>query len=160
MVLFFFRFTKFDRITYKEQLKKGIHPFLAAARGLVLNTFYTIIVIAGILAFLRLLGFVVFFTLKRFDLIRTVKKYSLSEEIKTNNPDKDGSGVVPIKQPIQVGRIKVPEAITKRCGPVRVRTGWHLEYRPEEAKKLKNEKKNEKRRKQKTEKEKFSVSSV
>lgn len=97
---------------------------------------------------IRLFGILVFFALKRFDLIRTVKFYTLKDEIETNkSPDDEERGGSPKKEPIKVGRIKVSEDIRKRCGSVRVRPGWHLEYRPDEAEKMKKRKEKEKEKK-------------
>lgn len=150
----FSRFTKFDRIVYKQQLKKGINPYVSAARGLVLNTFYTLLIILAIFIVLQLLGEVAFFVLKRFDLIRTVKQYTLKDEINDREPpDETKNTHSPTRQ---VGRLKIPDAISKKCGSVRgVRPGWHLEYKPEVAKELqkKKDKGKEKKKKEKEKKE-------
>ncbi|KAK3755315.1 hypothetical protein QZH41_014624, partial [Actinostola sp. cb2023] len=144
------RFTKFDRIIYKQQLKRGINPFVSAARGLVLNTFYTILIILAIFVVLRLFGEVVFIALKRFDLIRTVKQYTLKDEIDTNkSPDDVENSDSPAKETRKVGRIKVPDAIRKNCGSVRVRPGWHLEYKPELVEELRKKKEKDKEKEKK-----------
>ncbi|XP_078370020.1 uncharacterized protein LOC144653789 [Oculina patagonica] len=76
------RFTKFDRIRYKEVHKKAIAPYVAALRGLILDTFYMLLIVIGIFIIFRILGIVVFLFLKKLDLVRQVKHYQTSQDLK------------------------------------------------------------------------------
>lgn len=76
------RFTKFDRILYKEVHKKALAPYVAALRGLILDTFYMLLVVIGIFVVLKLLGMAVFVLLKKFDLVRQVKQYQANYDLK------------------------------------------------------------------------------
>lgn len=81
-LFFFFRFTKFDRFRYKEVHKKALSPYLAALRGVVLDTFYMFLVIIGIVILSKVLEIALFFLLKRFDLVRQVKHYQTHRDLK------------------------------------------------------------------------------
>ena len=89
-----------------------------------------------------------FFALKRFDLIRTVKQYTVKDEINDKEtPDETQTNHSPTRQ---VGRLKIPDAISKNCGSVRgAKPGWHLEYKPEVAKELQKKKDKGKEKKKK-----------
>lgn len=76
------RFTKFDRIRYKQVHKKAIAPYVAALRGLILDTFYMLLVVIGIVILLKILGMAVFLLLKKFDLVRQVKHYQANQDLK------------------------------------------------------------------------------
>ena len=76
------RFTKFDRISYKQVHKRAIAPYLAALRGLILDTFYVLLVVIGIVILLKVLGIAVFLLLKKFDLVRQVKQYQANQDLK------------------------------------------------------------------------------
>jgi hypothetical protein len=121
---------------------------VAAARGLILNTFYTLLIILGIFVFVRLSGLIVFLALRRFDLIRTVKNYRLAEDIEHEEyPDDEMAGKARETGTKSIGRLKVPDAIVKKCGPTRGRPGWHLEYRPDIAAELRSKRKDMKKEK-------------
>ena len=62
--------------------KKALAPYVAALRGLILDTFYMLLVVIGIFVVLKLLGMAVFVLLKKFDLVRQVKQYQANYDLK------------------------------------------------------------------------------
>ncbi|KAJ7385349.1 hypothetical protein OS493_016426 [Desmophyllum pertusum] len=102
------RFTKFDRIRYKEVHKKAIAPYVAAFRGLILNTFYMILIVIGIFILFQILGIVVFVLMKKFDLVRQVKHYQTNQDLK--------------KELTLPHCIKYPsnESVVRRVGPLQM----------------------------------------
>lgn len=88
-----------------------------------------------------------FLVLRRLDLIRTVKNYKLAENIENEEDTEDEVDGKPRKNGNKsIGRLKVPDAIVKKCGPTRDRPGWHLEYRPAMAAELLSKKREMKTR--------------
>ncbi|XP_048583220.1 uncharacterized protein LOC116617592 isoform X2 [Nematostella vectensis] len=141
------RFTKFDRILYKQQMMRGVDPYVTACRSLVLNTFYTLLVIIAIFVIITLIGEVLMVVLKRFDLIRTVKTYRVGAAI-TREQEKDPDGVQ------SVGRLKIPEMFKEGDDQVDNKEGWTLQWLPEVAKTL-NSTNNKKENVEKKRKDKF-----
>lgn len=120
---------------------------MAATRELILNTFYTALIILGIFIFVKVLGLLVFLALRRLDLIRTVKNYKLAENIDHEENTEDEVDGQPRKNGNKsIGRLKVPDTIVKKCGPTHSRPGWHLEYRPDKAAELRSKKREMKTR--------------
>ena len=117
-ISFFFRFTKFDRIRYKEVHKKAIAPYVAALRGLILDTFYMFLIVIGIFILFKILGISMFLLLKKFDLVRQVKHYQTNRDLK-----KDFTLPHCIKYPSservirRVGPLQMSDDMTATFGP-------------------------------------------
>ena len=81
---------------------------MAAFRGLILNTFYMILVVIGILILFQILGILVFVLMKKFDLVRQVKHYQSNHDLK--------------KELTLPHCIKYPsnESIVRRAGPLQM----------------------------------------
>jgi len=119
---FSFRFTKFDRIRYKEVHKKAIAPYLAALRGLILDTFYMILIVIGIFIVLKILGITVFMLLKKFDLVRQVKYYQVNQDLKKGlTVQREAPNCIKNRSKNALGRsvraIKLNESFKAKVGP-------------------------------------------
>jgi len=81
---------------------------VAALRGLILNTFYMLLIAIGIFIIFRILGIAVFVLLKKFDLVRQVKHYQTNQDLK--------------KELTLPHCIKYPsnESIIRRVGPLQM----------------------------------------
>lgn len=119
-----FRFTKFDTILYKENYKQAIQPYIAALRSLIIDTFYTLLVVVGISVVLKLLGTAIFVLLKKFDLIRQVKHYQTDYRLVHGKYTKPHClrRYVDGDTPREIGPVQIPDAIKEKCG-VAIREG-------------------------------------
>ena len=91
---------------------------MAALRGLVLNTFYLLLIVIGIFVIFKILGIVVFMLLKKFDLVRQVKHYQTNQDLK--------------KELTLPHCIKYPssESIIRRVGPLQMSEDMKEKFGP------------------------------
>ena len=106
-------------MAYKRSYKRAIQPYVTALRSLVLDTFYMVLVVAGISIILKMSELAVFVILKKFDLIRQVKLYQTNHELTYAGKTKpqclldrpDGA----VRR--RIGPVQIAEAIKEKCGP-------------------------------------------
>ena len=105
-----------------------ISPYVAALQGLILDTFYMILIVIGIFIVFKILGIAVFLLLKKFDLVRQVKHYQ-------TNQDLTREMAVPhcIKYPSleqierEIRPIQLSEEMRRKFGPT-VREGYSTQW--------------------------------
>lgn len=91
---------------------------MAALRGLILDTFYLLLIVIGIFIIFQILGIVVFMLLKKFDLVRQVKHYQINQDLK--------------KELILPHCIKYPsnESIIRHVGPLEMSEDMKEKFGP------------------------------
>lgn len=101
---------------------------MAALRGLVLNTFYLLLIVVGLFIIFKILGIVVFMLLKKLDLVRQVKHYQTNQDLKKEltlpNCIKYPSSESIIRR---VGPLQMSEDMKEKFGP-RVHEGKSLQW--------------------------------
>ena len=127
-VVFFRRFTKFDRIGYKEVYKRALSPYVAALRGLILDTFYMILIVIGIFIIIKIFGIVVFLLMKKLDLVRQVKHYQTNQDLlkEASLPHCMKYNLRESAKPIR--SVAVSQEIRDKCGPL-INDGYHTVWR-------------------------------
>lgn len=101
---------------------------MAALQGLILDTFYMILIVIGIFIVFKILGIAVFLLLKKFDLVRQVKHYQTNQDL-TREMAVPRCIKYPSSEQIEreIRPIQLSEEMRRKFGPV-VREGYSTQW--------------------------------
>ena len=99
---------------------------MAALQGLILDTFYMILIVIGIFIVFKILGIAVFLLLKKFDLVRQVKHYQTNQDL-TREMAVPHCIKYPSSEQIEIRPIQLSEEMRRKFGPT-VREGYSTQW--------------------------------
>lgn len=77
------RYSRFDKVQFKNEMLRSYDPYIAAFRGLILDTFEMILIIIGIQVSIKISSKLIFNVLFSFDMIRQIKVYQTRRPLET-----------------------------------------------------------------------------
>ena len=82
-LLYFIMFTGYERDVFINETRFDSEPYVDAIRHVIMNTFYAVLVVIGLVIVIAAIGYALFQYLKSRNMIRVIKIYQMDKEEQT-----------------------------------------------------------------------------